>query len=91
MPSHRLISKSRVGSSTKVGRADHSNDSRDRGNFAATLCVLGFVLCTLLLSVGCGNKNVSAAAAPPPNVQVVQVIQRDVPIYHDISPRRMVL
>ncbi len=83
MPSHRHISRSRVSSSTQVGRAHHRNGSGDCGNSAATLCVLGFVACTLLLSVGCGNKNVSAAAAPPPNVQVVQVIQRDVPIYHE--------
>jgi len=26
---------------------------------------------------------VSAAAAPPPNVQIVEVIQRDVPVYHE--------
>jgi membrane fusion protein (multidrug efflux system) len=26
---------------------------------------------------------VSAAAAPPPNVQIVEVTQRDVPVYHE--------
>ena len=47
-------------------------------------CVaFGFVVFTLLSSGGCGSKNVSAAAAPPPNVQIVEVIQRDVPVYHE--------
>jgi len=50
---------------------------------ATTLCGLGFVVFTLLSSGGCGSKNVSAAAAPPPNVQIVEVIQRDVPVYHE--------
>src|SRR5260370_18347471 len=43
---------------------------------------LGVVSGALLLS-GCGNKNVTASAAAPPNVQVVAVIQRDVPVYHE--------
>jgi membrane fusion protein (multidrug efflux system) len=47
------------------------------------LCRLGFVVFTLLSSGGCGSKNVSAAAAPPPSVQIVEVIQRDVPVYHE--------
>src|SRR5256884_7950389 len=47
------------------------------------MCVLGCVAFNLLLLGGCGNKNVSAAAAPPPNVQIVEVIQRDVPVYHE--------
>jgi len=46
-------------------------------------CILSCVVLTLLLSGGCGNKNVSAAAAPAPNVQIVEVVQRDVPIYHE--------
>jgi len=76
-------SSSGVTSLTTVGRGDNSNSSRDCRNFAATLYGLGFVVATLLSSVGCGSKNVSAAAAPPPNVQIVDVIQRDVPIYHE--------
>lgn len=40
------------------------------------------VFCTVLLS-SCGNRNVSAAPGPPPDVQVAEVIQRDVPIYHE--------
>ncbi|MGA8312555.1 MAG: biotin/lipoyl-binding protein [Terriglobales bacterium] len=76
-------SSSGVTSLTTVGRADTRNGSSDCRNFAATLCALGFVVAILLSSVGCGSKNVSAAAAPPPNVQIVDVIQRDVPIYHE--------
>jgi RND family efflux transporter MFP subunit len=72
-----------VGSSTNVGCANNSNGSGDCRNFGTTPCVLGCVVFTLLLSSGCGNKNVSAAAAPPPNVQVVEVMQRDVPVYHE--------
>ena len=77
-------SRSRVRSSKHGGGAKISNGSSDGcWNFAATLCVLGCVVFSLLLSGGCGNKNVSAAAAPPPNVQIVEVIQRDVPVYHE--------
>jgi RND family efflux transporter MFP subunit len=72
-----------VRSCTNVGRANYSNGFCDCRNFATTLCVLGCVVFTLLLLNGCGNKNVSAAAAPPPNVQVVEVFQRDVPVYHE--------
>jgi RND family efflux transporter MFP subunit len=76
-------SKLAVRSSTNVGRANNSNVSSDSRNFAITLCVLGCVVFILLSSAGCGNKNVSAAAPPPPNVQVVEVVQRDVPVYHE--------
>jgi len=76
-------SKPAVRSSTNVGRANNGNGSSDCRNFGTTLFVLGCVVFTLLLSSGCGNKNVSAAAAPPPNVQVVEVMQRDVPVYHE--------
>jgi RND family efflux transporter MFP subunit len=72
-----------VRSCTNVGRANNSNGFCDCRNFATTLCVLGCVVFALLLLNGCGNKNVSAAAAPPPNVQVVEVFQRDVPVYHE--------
>jgi RND family efflux transporter MFP subunit len=76
-------SKPGVRFSTNVGRTDNNNGSSDCRNFATTLCVLGCVVFTLLSSVGCGNKSVSAAAAPPPNVQIAEVIQRDVPVYHE--------
>jgi RND family efflux transporter MFP subunit len=72
-----------VRSCTNVGSAHRSNGFCHCRNFAATLCVLGCVVSILLLLIGCGNKNLSVAAAPPPNVQVVDVIQRDVPVYHE--------
>jgi RND family efflux transporter MFP subunit len=42
-------------------------------------CVVGL----LLLSEACENKSVSAAPGAPPTVQVVEVAQRDVPVYHE--------
>ena len=77
MRSQLHVSRSGVRSST------NKNGSSDCRNFGTTLCILGSVVSTLLFFSGCGNKNVSAAAAPPPNVQVTDVIQRDVPIYHE--------
>jgi RND family efflux transporter MFP subunit len=76
-------SSSGVRSFNNVGCGKNRNGSNDWRNFATTLCGLGFVVFTLLSSGGCGNKNVSAAAAPPPNVQIVEVSQRDVPVYHE--------
>ena len=78
MPSQWHISRSGIRLSTHLARADNSRHS----NFARTLWILGCVV-YLLLSVACENKNVSAAAAPPPSVQVTEVVQRDVPIYHE--------
>jgi RND family efflux transporter MFP subunit len=41
------------------------------------------VVVLLVLSEACGNKSVSAAPGAPPTVQVVEVAQRDVPVYHE--------
>jgi len=82
MRSQLHASRSGVRSSTNVGRANN-NGSSDCRNFGTTLGVLGCVVFTLLFFGGCGNKNVSAAAAPPPSVQIVEVLQRDVPVYHE--------
>jgi len=76
-------SKPAVRPSTNVGRANNGNGPADCRNFGTTLFVLGCVVFTLRLSSGCGNKNVWQQAAPPPNVQVVEVMQRDVPVYHE--------
>ena len=79
------LSKPAFGSWSSIG-AGHSNSSNGadgRQRLAAGMWVLGCVVLNLLSSGGCGNKNVSAAAPPPPNVQVVEVIQRDVPVYHE--------
>jgi RND family efflux transporter MFP subunit len=76
-------SKPAVRSSPNMGHAYNSNGSSHCPNFATRLCVLGCVVFTLQWSSGCGNKNVSAAPAPPPNVQVAQVTQRDVSVYSE--------
>jgi RND family efflux transporter MFP subunit len=76
-------SSSRVRPFTNDGPANRSSGSQDRRNLAKTLCGSGFVVLVLLSSGGCGSKNVSAAAAPPPNVQIVEVMQRDVPVFHE--------
>lgn len=83
MRSQLHASRSGFRSSTNVGRTNSSRGSSDYRNFVTSLGVLGFIVFTLLSLAGCGNKNVSAAAAPPPNVQIVEVIQQDVPVYHE--------
>jgi RND family efflux transporter MFP subunit len=50
---------------------------------ARTLCLSCALLALVLLGSGCKGKNVSAATAPPPNVQVAGVVQQDVPVYHE--------
>jgi RND family efflux transporter MFP subunit len=77
------ISKPALRFSTHVGCRNGRNGSVDYRSLARTLCIFVGVVFTLLSSDGCGNKNVSAAAAPPANVQIVEVVQRDVPIYHE--------
>src|SRR5246500_3524430 len=42
-----------------------------------------FFLVLLVLSEACENKSVSAAPGAPPTVQVGEVTQRDVPVYHE--------
>jgi RND family efflux transporter MFP subunit len=46
------------------------------------LCLLAGIVLVLLSSEGC-RTSVSAAAPPPPGVQVADVVQQDVPIYHE--------
>jgi len=78
-----LISTRRIGTELSFGRRQEEGFSnrgtRNPGTF------LGAVGAAVVLSVllGCGNKGVAAAPAPPPNVQVVSVIQRDVPVHHE--------
>jgi RND family efflux transporter MFP subunit len=83
MPSQWHALRSGVRSSTNACRTKSVSGSSHDRQLAVMLCGLGCVVFTLLFCSGCGNKNVSAAAAPPPNVQVTEVIQRDVPIYHE--------
>jgi len=54
-----------------------------RGKYCTGWCMFAFFACVLLLPTGCGTKSVSAAPAPPAPVQVAEVAQRDVPIYHE--------
>jgi membrane fusion protein (multidrug efflux system) len=77
-----LISKPAVRFSTDAGCGNSSNGPIGCRSLSTRIWVLGCVVLSLL-SGGCGNKNVSAAPPPPPNVQVVEVIQRDVPVYHE--------
>ena len=83
MRSQFHASSSGFRTSTNGGHTNNSIGSSDCRNFVTLLGVLGSIVFTLLSSSGCGNKNVSAAAPPPPNVQIVEVIQRDVPVYHE--------
>ncbi|HWY67126.1 MAG TPA: efflux RND transporter periplasmic adaptor subunit [Terriglobales bacterium] len=53
------------------------------GSYCTQWCTLACLVCLLLLPTGCGTKSVSAAPAPPTPVQVAEVVQRDVPIYHE--------
>ena len=51
-------------------------------NCCNVCCLLVSIVVLLLSSQGC-RSSVSAAAPPPPNVQIAEVIQKDVPIYHE--------
>lgn len=83
MPSQWHGSSSAVRSSTNLRGVRSIIGSSDWRSSGTTLCVLACVVFALLFCGGCENKNVSAAAAPPPNVQIAEVVQRDVPIYHE--------
>jgi RND family efflux transporter MFP subunit len=72
-----------AGTSSNLGCASRGDDLSNYLSFATSLCAFGCLVLAVAVSVGCSNKNVSAAAAPPPKVQVTDVIQRDVPIYHE--------
>ena len=48
------------------------------GNIHASLAILGLLL--MAAALGCSNKE-TQAAAPPPEVEVTDVVQQDVPIY----------
>src|ERR1700745_4494004 len=55
-------------------------DSLPRG--AASRLALALVLATAVLAVGCG-KTIAAPAVPVPEVEVVSVVQKDVPIFSE--------
>jgi RND family efflux transporter MFP subunit len=57
--------------------------SQTRGPFSLKRVKLAFLaFCVLMALVGCGKENVSAKM-PPPEVEVVPVIQEDVPLYSE--------
>jgi len=65
-------------------QAEHIDDA----NSPAMTCLRNrwFLCCFLLLLLACEackDKSVSAAAPPPPTVQVANVTQQDVPVYHE--------
>lgn len=69
---------------SKSGRKDVPNSVVFGGLLLCKICCLLASIALLALSlVGCGTKSVSAAAPPPPSVQVARVLQEDVPIYHE--------
>jgi len=56
----------------------------DTGRKHGTPALLLLWACFVVLVSGCETKSAPAAsAAPPPPVQVAQVIQKDVPVYHE--------
>lgn len=54
-----------------------------KGPMTKLVYILAGIVALLLWAQGCKNSAVSASAAAPPSVEVVSVIQRDVPIYHE--------
>jgi RND family efflux transporter MFP subunit len=67
---------------TETGRkAARASCKSDRENWSKVCCLLLSVV-LVLSSQGC-RTSVSAAAAPPPNVEIAEVVQKDVPIYHE--------
>ena len=64
-----------------VGNSDFNFFTRE--SYRANPWVVGCLLLLLGLAEACANKTVAAAPAPLPTVQVVEVAQRDVPVYHE--------
>jgi membrane fusion protein (multidrug efflux system) len=65
-----------------MAKSETFNRSASLRNLTAFRELLVIAL-ILVCAEGCGTKNVSAAAPPPANVQVADVVQQDVPIYHE--------
>src|SRR5579862_9517606 len=64
----------------RMHRSSFSRGASSNRNTLALLCA--GVVAVLLLSTGCNTKPAAAAAAPP-SVQVAEVVQKDIPIYHE--------
>lgn len=59
-------------------------DSHCRMGLATRILIFGSLFSAVLSTLSCSNKNLSASAASqPPTVQVAEVTQKDVPVYHE--------
>lgn len=59
-------------------------DSHCGMSLSARLAIFGSLFLVVLSTLSCNSKNVSASASSqPPVVQVAEVIQKDVPVYHE--------
>src|SRR2546423_13477481 len=81
MNSH-CFSPNRLSTSSLGDTEVSPSRARQRESWCNTLCLLGSVALIVLSSQGC-RTSVSAAAAPVPGVQIAEVIQKNVPIYHE--------
>jgi len=61
----------------------HWQSLKSTARFSGQFLTFVFIAALLISTQGCKGKSVAAAAGPPPMVQVTQVIQRDVPVYHE--------
>lgn len=70
-------------STSKLHRTEREPAFPSAGmNPGKALCLLVTIALVLLSSQGC-RTSVSAAAPPPPGVEVAEVVQQDVPVYHE--------
>jgi RND family efflux transporter MFP subunit len=76
-------SNRKVKSDRNLARAQRGASGFPARKNRGDLWVVSGLVFVLLFSEGCGSKSVAAAPAAPPNVQVTQVAQQDVPIYHE--------
>jgi len=65
-----------------AARAEEGGHGDPGANCVKVLFFLGWVI-SGLAATGCKARTVSSAPAAPPTVQVAEVIQRDVPVYHE--------
>lgn len=66
------------------GGSSHGSGCGHRMNFRTEFFILICLSFLALSTLACSSNGASAsAAAPPPSVQVAQVIQKDVPVYHE--------
>jgi RND family efflux transporter MFP subunit len=62
---------------------DANRNNSATSSYAKSLALVVSIAFILLSSAGCGTKSVSAASPPPASVQVANVTQENVPIYHE--------